>query len=107
MASLSLCLLPTLSYRTCIYVCVHVHTADEQIALKALPKKMKADLAIHVHLDTLSKVTLFQVRTYVCTYVHVCVYVHTYCAHMCTHTHSAQCTPLTPAPTQDCEKTLL
>ena len=59
-------------------------SVDEQLALKALPKKMKADLAIHVHLDTLSKVTLFQVRMYV--HMYVCMYVHTYCTHMCTRT---------------------
>ena len=35
--------------------------ADENLLLEALPKKMKADLAIHVHFNTLSKVHLFQV----------------------------------------------
>ena len=34
---------------------------DENSLLEALPQKMKADLAIHVHYDILSKVQLFQV----------------------------------------------
>ena len=34
--------------------------SDENLLLDALPKKMKADLAIHVHYDILSKVQLFQ-----------------------------------------------
>ncbi|KAK2184243.1 hypothetical protein NP493_275g03039 [Ridgeia piscesae] len=33
---------------------------DENSLLEALPQKMKADLAIHVHYDILSKVQLFQ-----------------------------------------------
>lgn len=36
-------------------------TPDENLLLDALPTKMKADLAIHVHFNTLSKVQLFQV----------------------------------------------
>lgn len=35
--------------------------ADENSLLEALPKKMKTDLAIHVHFNTLTKVKLFQV----------------------------------------------
>ena len=35
---------------------------DENSLLEALPQKMKADLAIHVHYDILSKVQLFQVH---------------------------------------------
>ena len=34
--------------------------ADENSLLEALPRKMKADLAISVHYEILSKVTLFQ-----------------------------------------------
>ena len=34
--------------------------ADENSLLEALPKKMKTDLAIHVHFNTLTKVNLFQ-----------------------------------------------
>ena len=63
-------------------------SADEQLALKALPKKMKADLAIHVHLDTLSKVTLFQVRMYVCMYVCMCVCTYVRTVHTCVHIHA-------------------
>jgi len=39
-----------------------VRFADENSLLEALPKKMKTDLAIHVHFNTLNKVKLFQVR---------------------------------------------
>lgn len=35
--------------------------SDESQVLDSLPKKMKSDLAIHVHLDTLCKISLFQV----------------------------------------------
>ena len=45
----------------CVCVCVCVCVADEAKVLESLPTKMKADLAIHVHLDTLSKVSLFKV----------------------------------------------
>lgn len=38
----------------------HQKTLNENFLLEALPKKMKADLAIHVHFDILSKVSLFQ-----------------------------------------------
>ncbi|CAD5110909.1 DgyrCDS271 [Dimorphilus gyrociliatus] len=38
----------------------HQKTLNENFLLEALPKKMKADLAIHVHYDILSKVSLFQ-----------------------------------------------
>jgi len=38
-------------------------SADENSLLEALPKKMKTDLAIHVHFNTLSKVKLFQVSS--------------------------------------------
>ncbi|KAI0207206.1 Cyclic nucleotide-gated cation channel beta-1, partial [Lamellibrachia satsuma] len=38
----------------------HQKTLDENSLLEALPQKMKADLAIHVHYDILSKVQLFQ-----------------------------------------------
>lgn len=34
---------------------------DENKILDSLPIKMKGDLAIHVHLDTICKVALFQV----------------------------------------------
>ena len=37
-------------------------TEDENALLDPLPRKMRTDLAIHVHLSTLSKVKLFQVR---------------------------------------------
>ena len=37
------------------------YCSDENKVLNSLPDKMKADLAIHVHLDTLSKVSLFKV----------------------------------------------
>ncbi|PIK39194.1 hypothetical protein BSL78_23972 [Apostichopus japonicus] len=33
---------------------------DEQTVLQAMPIKMQTDMAIHVHMDTLSKVSLFQ-----------------------------------------------
>ena len=88
----------------CVY-CNLLTSADEQLALKALPKKMKADLAIHVHLDTLSKVTLFQVHMYVCMYVCMCVCTYVLYTHVYTYMH--KCTILSPASTQDCEKTLL
>ena len=38
-------------------------TKDEGELLKFLPKKLKSDLAIQVHFDTLSKVAFFQVST--------------------------------------------
>jgi len=38
----------------------HQKTLNENSLLDALPRKMKADLAIHVHFQTLSKVQLFQ-----------------------------------------------
>ncbi|ELU02916.1 hypothetical protein CAPTEDRAFT_99982 [Capitella teleta] len=38
----------------------HQKTLNENLLLDALPTKMKADLAIHVHFNTLSKVQLFQ-----------------------------------------------
>ena len=38
----------------------HQKTLNENSLLEALPLKMKADLAVHVHFQTLSKVQLFQ-----------------------------------------------
>lgn len=39
---------------------IHIAT-DENELVDTLPVKMKADLAIHIHLDTLSRVSLFRV----------------------------------------------
>jgi len=44
------------------YVSLAVYP-DENKILDSLPIKMKGDLAIHVHLDTICKVALFQVST--------------------------------------------
>ena len=44
-----------------LYTGVYVLLADENRVLDSLPKKMRADLAIHVHLGTLYKVSLFKV----------------------------------------------
>ena len=35
--------------------------SDEKEIMKNVPIKMQTDIAIHVHMDTLSKVSLFQV----------------------------------------------
>ena len=45
----------------CVCVCLLCHL-DENRILDSLPIKMKGDLAIHVHLDTICKVALFQVN---------------------------------------------
>ena len=42
-------------------ISILMHVSDENSLLDPLPKKMRADLAIHVHYKTLSKVALFQV----------------------------------------------
>eukprot|EP00731_Ephydatia_muelleri_P032263 Em0023g770a len=42
------------------YACSQQLMLDERKVLDFLPKKMKGDIAIHVHLDVLLKVTLFQ-----------------------------------------------
>lgn len=42
------------------YACSQQLMLDEKKVLDFLPTKMKSDVAIHVHLDVLSKVTLFQ-----------------------------------------------
>ena len=44
-----------------VCVCVLCHL-DENRILDSLPIKMNGDLAIHVHLDTICKVALFQVN---------------------------------------------
>lgn len=38
-----------------------LYISDEDQALESLPKKMRSDLAINVHLGTLSKVKIFKV----------------------------------------------
>ena len=38
--------------------------SDENSLIESLPRKMKTDLAIHVHFNTLSKVQLFQVNNW-------------------------------------------
>lgn len=38
----------------------HVQAIDEDRVLAALPDKLKAEIAIHVHLDTLKQVMIFQ-----------------------------------------------
>ena len=35
---------------------------DENVLLKSLPAKLRSDLLINVHFETLNKVYLFQVR---------------------------------------------
>lgn len=40
-------------------VCI-LQALDEDRVLAALPDKLKAEIAIHVHLDTLKKVHIFQ-----------------------------------------------
>lgn len=39
----------------------YVFDADQKAIFRPLPKKMRTDLAIHVHLDTLHKVSFFEV----------------------------------------------
>ena len=53
-----------------LYTGVYVLLADENRVLDSLPKKMRADLAIHVHLGTLYKVSLFKVGAMAAIYVH-------------------------------------
>ena len=40
--------------------CVLSQALDEERVLAALPDKLKAEIAIHVHLDTLKQVEIFQ-----------------------------------------------
>ena len=51
-------------FRVVSYGRVPYPMSDEAQVLDTLPNKMKADLAIHVHLDTLCRVALFQVNTF-------------------------------------------
>lgn len=39
---------------------IFTQALDEERVLAALPDKLKAEIAIHVHLDTLKKVEIFQ-----------------------------------------------
>ena len=43
---------------------------DENQLLEYLPKKLRADVAISVHFQTLSKVQLFQVRIFIKVYIY-------------------------------------
>lgn len=42
------------------YLWSNKQSLDEESVLNILPDKLKAEIAIHVHLDTLKKVKLFQ-----------------------------------------------
>ena len=42
------------------YLWTHGHPVDDQQALNALPDKLKAEIAIHVHFETLKKVDFFE-----------------------------------------------
>merc|ERR1719468_145485 len=42
------------------YLWTNEHSLDEQSVLEMPPDKLKAEIAIHVHLDTLKKVRIFQ-----------------------------------------------
>ena len=42
------------------YLWTHGHPVDDQRALSALPEKLKAEIGIHVHFETLKKVDFFE-----------------------------------------------
>ncbi|XP_077863386.1 cyclic nucleotide-gated channel alpha-3-like [Saccoglossus kowalevskii] len=42
------------------YLWSNQKTLDEEVILKTLPDKLRAEIAIHVHLDTLKRVTIFK-----------------------------------------------
>ncbi|XP_077983706.1 cyclic nucleotide-gated channel alpha-3-like [Glandiceps talaboti] len=42
------------------YIWSNKKTLDEEVILKTLPDKLRAEIAIHVHLDTLKRVTIFK-----------------------------------------------
>ena len=42
------------------YLWLSKKTSDEQKTLKLLPDKLQAEIALHVHLDTLKRVEIFQ-----------------------------------------------
>ena len=49
-------------------------SVDESI-LEELPESFQAEIAMNVHLDTLKRVAIFQVCSYICVCVCVCVCV--------------------------------
>ena len=42
------------------YLCTHGHPIDDQTVLNYLPDKLKAEIGIHVHFETLKKVDFFE-----------------------------------------------
>ena len=44
------------------YLWSNKQAMDEESVLSMLPEKLKAEIAIHVHLETLKKVRIFQVK---------------------------------------------
>ena len=44
------------------YLWSNKQAMDEESVLSMLPDKLKAEIAIHVHLETLKKVRIFQVK---------------------------------------------